>query len=245
MSANVDLQNPLLWALLIGWIMTVVLHEFAHGLVASLGGDYTIRERGGLTLNPLHYIDPLMSIILPAVFLMMGGIPLPGGATYIRRDLLRSKAWESAVSAAGPAMNFLVFLLLCIPLQPRFHWVNYSYSNLPAEWGNAQLFVSGLAVTQLFAIILNLFPIPPLDGFGIIAPYLPPELHLRLTRGPLGTMLFFGFFLLAWNSRPFGNAIFTAMGHIFALVGLPERYNEFFLYRGGAFQICLYGRNIH
>src|SRR5438067_10238941 len=105
MLSAVNVQNPLLWAVLIGWILSVVLHEFAHGLVAYVGGDYTIKERGGLTLNPLQYVDPLMSIVLPAIFLLMGGIPLPGGATYIRRDLLRNKLWNSLVSAAGPAMN--------------------------------------------------------------------------------------------------------------------------------------------
>src|SRR5438874_11588541 len=88
--AAADYSNPLFWAVFIGWIMSVVLHEFAHGLVASWGGDYTIRERGGLTLNPFQYIDPVMSLLLPAVILLIGGIPLPGGVTYVRRDLLRS-----------------------------------------------------------------------------------------------------------------------------------------------------------
>src|SRR5438477_13152803 len=108
--AVVDYRDPLLWAAFIGWILSVILHEFAHGLVAYWGGDYTIRERGGLTLNPLAYIDPLNSLVLPTVFLLMGGIPLPGGVTYIRRDLIRSRGWSSAVSAAGPAMNFILFI---------------------------------------------------------------------------------------------------------------------------------------
>src|SRR5678816_1886117 len=89
-------SNPLFWAVFVGWVLSVVLHEFAHGLVAYLGGDYTIRERGGLTLNPLQYVDPVNSIILPLVFLLLGGIPLPGGVTYIRKDLLRSRGWDAA-----------------------------------------------------------------------------------------------------------------------------------------------------
>src|ERR1700733_14831131 len=109
MLALIDFQNSLTWAMLIGWVMSVVLHELGHGIVGYLGGDYTIRERGGLSLNPLQYIDPVMSILLPAIFLLMGGIPLPGGVTYIRQDLLRSKLWRSATYAAGPAMNFLIF----------------------------------------------------------------------------------------------------------------------------------------
>src|SRR6185295_17228057 len=107
--AAVQLDNPLTWAVIIGWIMSVVLHEFAHGLVGYLGGDYTIRERGGLTLNPLQYIHPVFSLLLPILFLLMGGVPLPGGVTYIRRELMRGKLWDAAVSAAGPATNFILF----------------------------------------------------------------------------------------------------------------------------------------
>ena len=80
--ATIDFQSTLTWAVFIAWIMSVVLHELAHGIVAYLGGDYTIRERGGLTLNPIQYIDPVMSLLLPAVFLLMGGIPLPGGVGW-------------------------------------------------------------------------------------------------------------------------------------------------------------------
>src|SRR5256886_5822009 len=79
--AVADYRSPLFWAVFIGWIMSVVLHEFAHGVVAYWGGDYTIRERGGLTLNPLQYVDPVMSLLLPIVVFLLGGIPLPGGAT--------------------------------------------------------------------------------------------------------------------------------------------------------------------
>src|SRR3954452_23571996 len=121
--ATIAWQTPLFWAVFIGWILSVILHEFAHGLVAYLGGDYTIRERGGLTLNPFQYVDPVMSIILPMVFLAMGGIPLPGGVTYVRTDLLRSRLWATAVSAAGPLMNLLLFVGLPLPLNPRLGWV--------------------------------------------------------------------------------------------------------------------------
>src|SRR5436190_16433471 len=117
--AVVDFSSTLTWAVIIAWIMSVILHEFAHGFVAYLGGDYTIKERGGLTLNPLQYIDPVFSVIIPVVILFLGGVPLPGGATYVRRDLLRSNFWDTAVSLAGPAMNFLLFIVCAIPLHPK------------------------------------------------------------------------------------------------------------------------------
>ncbi len=198
LAATVDFSNPLIWAILIGWILTVVLHEFAHGIVAYWGGDYTIRERGGLTLNPLQYVDPVMSIILPAVFLLMGGIPLPGGVTYVRRDLIRNRFWQVATSAAGPAMNFILFLLLVLPLHPRFGWIE-PFSR-PGEWSNFQVFCGAMAVLQLFAVILNLIPVPPLDGFQMIAPFLPEQTRTKLMTPPTSTVLFVMLFLFLMNS---------------------------------------------
>src|SRR6476469_3345374 len=138
--AVANFSSPLFWAVFIGWILSVTLHELGHGVVGWLGGDYTIRERGGLTLNPLQYVDPVMSIILPAVFLLMGGIPLPGGSTFVRRDLLRGRGWDTAVSLAGPAMNLILFGLLAIPLLPSVGWIDASIDY--TEWTTAQKFVA-------------------------------------------------------------------------------------------------------
>src|SRR5678815_2748961 len=64
----------------VAWIFSVCLHEFGHAVVAYKGGDYTVRDKGYLTFNPLKYTDPLFSIILPVLFVALGGIGLPGGA---------------------------------------------------------------------------------------------------------------------------------------------------------------------
>src|SRR5687768_6773181 len=166
--AAVDFESPLFWAVFLAWILSVVLHEFAHGLAAYWGGDYTIRERGGLTLNPLQYVDPMMSIVLPMVVFLIGGIPLPGGVTYVRYDLLRSRAWQAAVSAAGPTMNFILFLALAIPFHPRIGWIDPP----PVEdASNALLFMGAMAWLQMLSVLFNLVPVPPLDGFGIISPF--------------------------------------------------------------------------
>jgi len=193
----VAMDQPLFWAVVIGWVLSVTLHEFAHGLVGHLGGDYTIKERGGLTLNPLQYIDPVFSIVVPTILLLLGGIPLPGGVTYIRNDLLRSRAWETAVSLAGPAMNFLIFLALALPLHPSAGWVDPRA--IVPQWTTAQIFCAALAFLQLFSVILNLIPIPPLDGFQAIAPYLNPETRQKLTTPPTSTFLFIGFFVLLFT----------------------------------------------
>ena len=198
LAVSVDYTNPLFWAILVGWIISVILHEFAHGIVAYWGGDYTIRERGGLTLNPLQYVDPFGSLLLPAIFLALGGVPLPGGSTYIRRDLLRSRGWEAAVSLAGPAMNFLLFLVCALPLHPWVEWIDPGAD--PATWSNFQIFLGAMAVLQFIAILFNLVPVPPLDGFQTIAPFLPEDLRFKLSTPPVSTLLFFGYFAVLWSS---------------------------------------------
>ena len=93
--------NPFFIAVMICWILSVCVHEFAHALVAYLGGDKSVVAKGYLHFNIFAYIHPVTSILLPALFLFMGGVPLPGGAVYIDDRALRSPAWRSAVSAAG------------------------------------------------------------------------------------------------------------------------------------------------
>src|SRR4051812_14379598 len=214
--ATIAWQSPLFWAVFIGWILSVVLHEFAHGLVASLGGDYTIRERGGLTLNPFQYVDPVGSILLPAIFLAIGGIPLPGGATYIRHDLLRSKHWEAGGALAGPAMTLLLFLGFALPLHPKFGWVNLA---APQSWTNAQIFCGTMAVLQMLAALFNLFPVPPLDGFQAIAPYMDPQQRLKLSTPPTSTMLFLGWFMVVWNYPPLMRGMIGSMDRVLDACG--------------------------
>lgn len=221
MLGVIDFRNPLFWALLIGWLMTVFLHEFAHGLVAYLGGDYTIRERGGSSMNPIHYVDPMMSLILPLLFFAMGGVPLPGGAIYIRRDLLRHRAWEIAVAAAGPAANLLIFFGLCFALGERVGWVDYTVP--VTRWPLEKVFVAALAFFQLFATLLNLIPIPPLDGFQMIGPLLPRETERKLLQPGL-SMGFLVIFFFVIQGPWFMRGLYEAMRPITDLAGVDLSY---------------------
>ena len=99
---------------LAGWIFSLCLHEFSHALVAYNGGDYTVREKGYLSFNPLKYTHPVFSIVVPIIFLLLGGIGLPGGAVYIETWRIRSRKWLSLMSLAGPASNLLVAIVLGI-----------------------------------------------------------------------------------------------------------------------------------
>jgi Zn-dependent protease len=175
--ATINWSSPIFWAIMIGWILSVTLHEFAHGIVAYIGGDYTIRERGLLTLNPLKYANPMMTIVLPLLFVAMGGIPMVGAATYVNTQLLRNKAWRSATALAGPMVNLILFVVCVLPLCPWFGWVNPESS--PVDWTPGQIFCGAMGVIQFFAALINLIPLPPLDGFNIIRPYLPPGFAAR------------------------------------------------------------------
>lgn len=220
MLAAVNFQSPLFWAVFIGWILCVVLHEFAHGLIAMFGGDYTIRERGGLSLNPLQYVDPVGSLLLPAVWLVLGGLPLPGGATFVRRDLIRSNSWLTAMSLAGPAMNVLIFLALAIAIHPAVGWVK---RGTPVElWTPAQLVVASLAMLNILAAFFNLIPIPPLDGFNAFSAYLPPQTQVKLLTPP-GSYISTIFFLVILMSPQVSQWLFRASAHSLKTLGFDER----------------------
>jgi Zn-dependent protease len=156
---------------LFGWIFSLCLHEFSHALVAYYGGDTTVREKGYLTFNPLKYTDPLMSILLPLLFLFMGGIGLPGGAVYIERWRIRNRYWLSAMSLAGPLSNLLVAILLGLVL--RF-WPALPESVLPG--------LSFLLALQIWALLFNLIPLPPFDGYSALEPFLPESIRLQMER---------------------------------------------------------------
>jgi Zn-dependent protease len=154
-----------------GWIFSLCLHEFSHALVAYFGGDHTVREKGYLTFNPLKYTHPLMSIVLPLLILMMGGIGLPGGAVYIETWRIRSRWWRSAVALAGPAANLLVAIALAMLL--RFGPVENS-----GPWPG----VSFLLILQVSAVMFNLIPLPPFDGYNALEPFLNPVVREQMER---------------------------------------------------------------
>lgn len=154
-----------------GWIFSLCLHEFSHALVAYFGGDTTVREKGYLTFNPLRYTHPLFSIILPLVFLLLGGIGLPGGAVYIERWRIRNRFVLSAMSLAGPFANLIVAILLGLVL--RF-WPSIDPRFLPG--------LSFLLVLQISAVLFNLIPLPPFDGYNALEPFLHPVIRMQVDR---------------------------------------------------------------
>jgi Zn-dependent protease len=209
--------SPFLIAVLLGWILTVCFHEFCHALVAYWGGDRSVREKGYLGMNPAAYIDPMMSILLPAVILMLGGLPLPGAAVRIDQSSLRSRNWVSAVSAAGPAANLLLFLLFALLLHPSVGLVDPADSD-PPNWVR---FLGVLTVLQLFAVIINLLPMPPLDGFGIIEPRLSVEVRWKMRQPFVAWVGIFVLFFVVFRIDAISNLLFSTMMRITGALGLP------------------------
>ncbi|MHA6801110.1 site-2 protease family protein [Bounagaea algeriensis] len=146
-----------------GWASSLCLHEFGHAVTAYRGGDREVRLKGYLTLDPRRYTDPVLSIVLPLLFVALGGIPLPGGAVWINHAALRDRRTESLVSAAGPLANLAVGLVLSLIV-----------IFVPMPWGTAAG-LSYLAFLQVIAFVLNILPIPGLDGYGLWEPWLSPQ----------------------------------------------------------------------
>lgn len=192
------------------WIFSVCLHEYGHAIVAYHGGDTSVEEKGYLSMNPVHYAHPVTSFVLPIIFVVAGGIGLPGGAVYINRQLLKSKGWETAVSLAGPAMNLIiviaVVLLLRLFLIPHYptHVATYALA-----------FVLQL---QISAILFNLIPCPPLDGFQAIEPWLSQNWREQLL--PLGNYGLFILFMLFWNVPALNYAFWFCVWGISNLLGV-------------------------
>ncbi len=193
---------------LIGWVFSLTLHEFLHAFVAYHGGDYTVKEKGYLTFNPIKYTHPVVSILLPILFLLMGGIGLPGGAVYIETWRLRTRNWVSAVSLAGPMANLVCAIVLAVILQFA-----------PLEAGGIWPGLAFLAFLQVSAVALNLLPIPPLDGYGILAPFLPSEIRMQADRVAGAGMWIL--LLLMWYVPIFGNLFWGGVVFISNLIGIP------------------------
>jgi Zn-dependent protease len=194
-----------------GWLVSLCLHEYAHAVVAYRAGDRDIAHRGYLTLNPLKYSHPLLSIVLPVVVVLLGGIGLPGGAVWVDRHAIPGRLRHTLVSLAGPATNVLFTLVLVIALR-----IGFGAGGSLAFWAGVGL----LAFLQLTASVLNLLPVPGLDGGNMIEPWLSPQYRRMYDLfAPYGFILLFA---LLWSPRING-WFFGAIFSVADFLGLPPQ----------------------
>jgi Zn-dependent protease len=180
-----------------GWLVSLCLHEFGHAVVALWGGDRSVVAKGYLTLNPLRYTEVGLSLVLPLLFLLMGGLGLPGGAVWVNPGAIRSRAMRSFTALAGPLMSAAVGVVAATPF--LLGWATL------AEHPTFTAALALLALLQVTAVIINLLPVPGLDGFGAIEPFLSRRTLARL--GPVrqwGWLVLF--VLLFWTPR--GSEVF-------------------------------------
>ena len=191
-----------LLVVLLGWLLSLALHEFSHAFVAYHGGDYTVKDKGYLDFDLFKYTHPVYSFLLPMIILIMGGIGLPGGAVYIETWRLRSRWWETAVSLAGPTSNLVIAIGLSIVLQ--FDFVANSLV------GPGLAF---LALLQVTAALFNMLPIPPFDGYGALRPHLNTPLRMQIDN--FGRFSLWIVLLLFWYV-PVVSDVFWTVVYIFA-----------------------------
>ena len=192
----------------VGWIVSLTLHEFSHAMVAYLGGDSSVKDKGYLTFNPLKYTHPVYSLLLPLVFLLLGGIGLPGGAVYIETWRLYSRKWETAVSLAGPFSNLLLGVVLGIIL--RF---------APLNAGGIWPGLAFLALLQVMAALFNLLPVPPFDGYGALRPHLNPEWRARMDS--FAQVSIWVVLALFWYVPVVSSVFWGVVGLVARLMGVP------------------------
>ncbi len=152
-----------------GWLVSLCLHEFGHAYTAWRFGDRDVEIRGYLTLNPLKYSNPLLSLGIPVLFIALGGIGLPGGAVYLRTWSMTPRQ-RTTVSLAGPFANVVLAIVLLVVTRLFFD------PDHAVFWAG----VAFLGFLQVTAVLLNLLPIPGLDGYGALEPHLKPETQRQL-----------------------------------------------------------------
>ena len=149
-------------------IVSVILHEISHGLVALWFGDDTAKKAGRLTLNPIPHIDPFGSIILPALG-AIANVPTLAWAkpVPVRPDQLRHPRRDMLiVSLAGPATNLMLATLGAVTARILFHR-GFAGDSLVVE------IVFSFALVNVLLAVFNFLPIPPLDGAALVERLLP------------------------------------------------------------------------
>jgi Zn-dependent protease len=204
-----------IWA--IPLLLAITLHEVAHGWTARFFGDRTAELLGRLSLNPLRHIDPVGTLLVPAVLLAIG-LPVIGWAKPVpvaTKALRNPRRAMLLVSLAGPVANLLMAALWCVALG----LVVRVHGNPTLVGWIASMAQAGIIANTILGLF-NLIPIPPLDGGRVVAGLLPPAMASRFERvEPVGFLIVVGLaalgmfgWLLEPASRIVGHVISVLLG---------------------------------
>lgn len=154
-------------------IISVIIHEMAHGYAANWLGDPTARLQGRLSANPLVHLDPMMSVILPGLLLVTGSPILFGAAKpvpYNPYNFTNQKWGEAIVAFAGPLANFAIAGIFAVLIR------------LSEALSLSESFITlafSVIMLNIFLAFFNIVPIPPLDGSKILPSLLPRPLRMK------------------------------------------------------------------
>jgi Zn-dependent protease len=212
------LQDIAVWAL--PTLFAITVHEVAHGWVARRLGDPTAEMLGRLTLNPVKHIDPMGTVVIPLVLLVFGGFvfgwakPVPVAADNLR-DPRRDMAF---VAAAGPLANLVMALLWALVMK-----VGVMLGTTQLTWLGTPMVYMGFAgiSINLVLMVLNLLPVPPLDGGRVLAGVLPDRMARQLGRiEPYGFMIVFALLLMGLLGRVLGPIVYGLRSLLMGLFGI-------------------------
>jgi Zn-dependent protease len=200
---NVSLSA--LAGIVLGMLAGITTHEFSHAAVADQLGDHQPRALGRVSLNPLRHLDPLGTALLVLVGIGWGK-PVPVNIAALRPG----RTGMALVAGAGPVANLVVALALALI---------YRAADLAGTGGAVLQLVYVATVVNLLLAILNLIPIPPLDGFGVLIALVPPrwEYSIRRYQG-YGVVLLL--LLLILPNSPLGGVLGLAYPWAALLCGL-------------------------
>ena len=178
MISTETLYTIAVWAVPV--LLAITLHEAAHGWMADKLGDPTAKALGRISLNPVRHIDPIGTIVLPLALLMLSGFvigwakPVPVDMRYFKKPLLDM----AVVALAGPASNFLMACAWAMVLfvGKLMYEPGDAFALYIMKVGDAGILIN------LILMVLNLLPVPPLDGGRVLAGVLPPRLAAPFMR---------------------------------------------------------------
>lgn len=189
---------------IIALIFSVIIHEICHGLAAWWRGDTTAKDKGRLTLNPIPHIDPIMSIAVPLLLIVTGSSFIFGGAKPVPvniYNLKNPKKDMAIIAAAGPLSNLSLAFIASVIYRAMCFFSIYQY--------HVFIFLQIFVIINILLAVINLIPIPPLDGSKIISPFLGDRVGNIFIKLGMFPGIFLIFFLFMMFRSVFSKIIMT------------------------------------